>query len=78
MFLEYNVMLKPKAERVLKKKNIPEIFGVDCRDFASVHAFSDGYLVTAIFIAAGILLALLIRDSDAAATLRTRLNPRAT
>ncbi|MCY3601494.1 MAG: MDR family MFS transporter [Chloroflexi bacterium] len=41
----------------------------------SVSAFSDGFVVTAIFIAAGILIALLIRDRDAAATLRARLNP---
>ncbi|MCY3647594.1 MAG: MDR family MFS transporter [Chloroflexi bacterium] len=40
----------------------------------SVSAFSDGFVVTAIFIAAGILFALLIRDRDAAATLRARLN----
>ena len=43
---------------------------------ASVSAFSDGFLVTAIFIAAGILAALLIRDREAAATLRARLDPR--
>ncbi|MCY3506736.1 MAG: MDR family MFS transporter [Chloroflexi bacterium] len=43
----------------------------------SVSAFSDGFVVTAIFIAAGILIALLIRDRDAAATLRARLSPRA-
>lgn len=40
----------------------------------SVSAFSDGFVVTAIFIAAGILIALLIRDRDAAATLRARLS----
>ncbi|MDE2668491.1 MAG: MDR family MFS transporter [Chloroflexota bacterium] len=40
----------------------------------SVSAFSDGFVVTAIFIAAGILFALLIRDRDAAATLRARLS----
>ena len=42
----------------------------------SVSAFSDGFVVTAIFIAAGVLVALLIRDRDAAATLRARVNPR--
>ena len=42
----------------------------------SVSAFSDGFVVTAIFIAGGILFALLIRDREAAATLRARLNPR--
>ena len=42
----------------------------------SVSAFSDGFVVTAIFIAAGILFALLIRDREAAATLRARLDPR--
>lgn len=40
----------------------------------SVSAYSDGFVVTAIFIAAGILIALLIRDRDAAATLRARLS----
>ena len=40
----------------------------------SVSAFSDGFVVTAIFIAAGVLVALLIRDRDAAATLRARLS----
>ncbi len=44
---------------------------------ASVSAFSDGFVVTAIFIGAGILAALLIRDSEAASTLRARINPRA-
>ena len=42
----------------------------------SVSAFADGFVVTAIFIAAGILAALLIRDREAAATLRARLDPR--
>ena len=42
----------------------------------SVSAFSDGFVVTAIFIAAGILFALLIRDREAASTLRARLDPR--
>lgn len=42
----------------------------------SVSAFSDGFVVTAIFIAGGILFALLIRDREAAATLRARLDPR--
>ncbi len=42
----------------------------------AVSAFADGFIVTAIFIAAGILTALLIRDRDAAATLRVRLDPR--
>ena len=42
----------------------------------SVSAFSDGFVVTAIFIAAGVLFALLIRDREAAATLRARLDPR--
>ena len=42
----------------------------------AVSAFSDGFVVTAIFIAAGVLTALLIRDRDAAATLRARLDPR--
>ena len=45
---------------------------------ASVSAFADGFVVTAIFIAAGILFALLIRDREAAATLRARLDPRPT
>ena len=40
---------------------------------ASVSAFSDGFIVTGVFIAAGILLALLIRDREAAATLRARI-----
>ncbi len=40
----------------------------------SVSAFSDGFVVTAIFIAAGVLVSLLIRDRDAAATLRARLS----
>lgn len=43
---------------------------------ASVSAFSDGFVVTALFIAGGILVALLIRDREAAATLRARLDPR--
>ena len=42
----------------------------------SVSAFSDGFVVTAIFIAGGILFALLIRDREAAATLHARLDPR--
>ena len=42
----------------------------------SVSAFADGFVVTAIFIAVGILAALLIRDREAAATLRARLDPR--
>lgn len=43
---------------------------------ASVSAFADGFVVTGLFIAAGILFALLIRDREAAATLRARLDPR--
>ncbi len=42
----------------------------------SVSAFSDGFVVTAIFIAGGVLFALLIRDREAASTLRARLDPR--
>ncbi len=42
----------------------------------SVSAFSDGFVVTAIFIAAGMLAALLIRDRDAAATLRAGFGRR--
>ena len=43
---------------------------------ASVSAFADGYVVTAVLIALGILGALAIRDSEAAATLRARLGGR--
>ncbi len=39
---------------------------------ASVSAFSDGFVVTGVFIALGVLVALLIRDREAAATLRVR------
>ena len=40
---------------------------------ASVSAFSDGFIVTGVFIALGMLVALVIRDREAAATLRARL-----
>ena len=40
---------------------------------ASVSAFSDGFIVTGAFIAGGILVALLIRDREAASTLRARI-----
>ena len=40
---------------------------------SSVSAFSDGFIVTGVFIAAGILVALLIRDREAASTLRARI-----
>jgi len=43
---------------------------------ASVSAFADGYIVTGVFIAAGVLIALIIRDREAAATLRARIGPR--
>ncbi len=39
---------------------------------ASVSAFSDGFVVTGVFIALGVLVALIIRDREAAATLRVR------
>ena len=40
---------------------------------SSVSAFSDGFIVTGAFIAGGILVALLIRDREAASTLRARI-----
>ncbi len=40
---------------------------------SSVSAFSDGFIVTGVFIAGGILVALLIRDREAASTLRARI-----
>ena len=39
---------------------------------ASVSAFSDGFVVTGVFIALGVVVALIIRDREAAATLRVR------
>ena len=39
---------------------------------ASVSAFSDGFLVTGALVVLGVLVALLIRDREAAATLRVR------
>ena len=39
---------------------------------ASVSAFSDGFLVTGALVVLGLLVALLIRDREAAATLRVR------